>query len=422
MTINRLMAAVLAGAVVAAAQPLTSDIASAQSAECARLSAQLSKARRSSSGKKNRNYRKWNKAARQQRAALSRAEAQARRSGCNGGIFSSPKQVCRGLNKKIRRMQANLAKLERGRDRFDGNSRGNPREVHRIRAKLRRMRCGQDNVRVARLSERGTWRAASQPDTQPRRRSRGLFGLLFDAEPRRVRRARIEPDYDDPRFNDRRDDPNSFNNRWDFEQGERRSRYSYSAPGFGGGNYRTLCVRTCDGYYFPISFKTNSYNFARDQAVCAAMCPAADVRLYVHRNPGQESEEMVSVDGEPYVEMTNAFAYREKFNPSCTCGRVTSALTTLSVRGDGTGLTKITLAGDEFNLEKPQDIMRKSLPIPEMKLPADEDPDTVMNVEGRFVATTAARAARATGQPAEMAAGSKKRIRQVGTAFFPDQQ
>ena len=36
----------------------------------------------------------------------------------------------------------------------------------------------------------------------------------------------------------------------------------------GGGTYRTLCVRTCDGYYFPISFKVTRAKFNTDSIAC----------------------------------------------------------------------------------------------------------------------------------------------------------
>src|SRR5690606_1433081 len=47
-------------------------------------------------------------------------------------------------------------------------------------------------------------------------------------------------------------------------------------------NYRTLCVRTCDGYYFPISYSTIPSRFAEDERVCQRMCPAAEVMLFAH--------------------------------------------------------------------------------------------------------------------------------------------
>src|SRR5690606_7810279 len=68
------------------------------------------------------------------------------------------------------------------------------------------------------------------------------------------------------------------------------------------GSYRTMCVRTCDGYYFPISFATSPANFARDEQACRARCPGARVELYTHA-PTAESDSMISMTGMPYEEL-----------------------------------------------------------------------------------------------------------------------
>src|SRR6266540_3435428 len=41
----------------------------------------------------------------------------------------------------------------------------------------------------------------------------------------------------------------------------------YRRPSPYARTYRTLCVRTCDGYYFPISYATNRSHFKTDAAV-----------------------------------------------------------------------------------------------------------------------------------------------------------
>jgi hypothetical protein len=38
------------------------------------------------------------------------------------------------------------------------------------------------------------------------------------------------------------------------------------------GSYRTICVRMCDGYYFPISTSTSRRGFASDEARSQASC------------------------------------------------------------------------------------------------------------------------------------------------------
>ena len=82
---------------------------------------------------------------------------------------------------------------------------------------------------------------------------------------------------------------------------------------------RTLCVRTCDGYYFPISFSTTKKYFEADEATCQRLCPAGDASLYYHSRR-QGPEQMVSIAGTPYSDLENAFRYRTVLDRSCTCG------------------------------------------------------------------------------------------------------
>ncbi len=87
------------------------------------------------------------------------------------------------------------------------------------------------------------------------------------------------------------------------------------------GTYRTVCVRTCDGYYFPISYSTVPNRFADDQHACQRECPAAEAVLYSYRNPGEDINQAVSISGQPYTELPNAFHYRKEFTAACSCRR-----------------------------------------------------------------------------------------------------
>jgi hypothetical protein len=97
------------------------------------------------------------------------------------------------------------------------------------------------------------------------------------------------------------------------------------APGVPGdlgaqsGTYRTVCVRSCDGGYFPISFATVPARFPDDERTCKALCPAAEANLFSYRNPGEDINAAVSINGQPYTQLPNAFHYRQEFNPSCAC-------------------------------------------------------------------------------------------------------
>jgi len=85
------------------------------------------------------------------------------------------------------------------------------------------------------------------------------------------------------------------------------------------GTFHTVCVRTCDGYYFPISYSTVQSRFADDERSCQRLCPAAEVALYSFHNPGEAMEQAVSASGQLYTALPNAFHYRKEFTAACSC-------------------------------------------------------------------------------------------------------
>jgi len=87
-----------------------------------------------------------------------------------------------------------------------------------------------------------------------------------------------------------------------------------------GYGYRTLCVRSCDGYYFPISSVASRSRFGLDADLCRASCPNADVSLYI-APIGQDPETATTIDGgATYGQLANAYKYRQnKPDPACAC-------------------------------------------------------------------------------------------------------
>lgn len=83
--------------------------------------------------------------------------------------------------------------------------------------------------------------------------------------------------------------------------------------------YRTVCVRLCDGYYFPVSFSTLPNHFQRDEDACQSKC-AAPAKLYYHQNPGAGMEQAVAAStNEPYTQLKTAFRYRKEYMAGCSC-------------------------------------------------------------------------------------------------------
>jgi Protein of unknown function (DUF2865) len=84
------------------------------------------------------------------------------------------------------------------------------------------------------------------------------------------------------------------------------------------GRYRTVCVRLCDGFYYPIHYSIYGSMVAQDAEQCQQNC-AAPAELYVYRNPGQEIEQAISLNGSPYMDLPVALEYRKKYVQGCSC-------------------------------------------------------------------------------------------------------
>jgi hypothetical protein len=114
----------------------------------------------------------------------------------------------------------------------------------------------------------------------------------------------------------------SFFSLWEDEDSSFDRGYANTPPGAQSNlpfaSYRTMCVRTCDGFYFPISFSTLGSRFPEDESKCKSQC-AAPAELYVYKNPGEEVEQMVSITGEPYNNLKNAWRHRKQYIKGCSC-------------------------------------------------------------------------------------------------------
>jgi hypothetical protein len=199
---------------------------------------------------------------------------------------------------------------------------------------------------------------------------------------------------------------------------------AYANGGFGNqdflqgpvevGTYRTLCVRTCDGYFFPISFSTVRSAFQSDAQICQQMCPAARVELYVHFNPGQESEQAVSLTGQPYTSLPTAFRYRTEVDPNCTCrtGGATAASTNYYPSVDA---ALASLRSTRTLADDPAAVIPTPVPIPRPEF--SEDPETLANRAGGLVPEpTAPLPAEAAVADLNLTGGRDVRV--VGPAYY----
>jgi hypothetical protein len=175
-----------------------------------------------------------------------------------------------------------------------------------------------------------------------------------------------------------------------------------ATPSYGNGTYRTLCVRTCDGYYFPVSFSTTSEHFPEDARTCEALCPGTETRLFYYENPGGGPENMTAITGEPYSSLPNAFKYRTSIDSACTChpaGSSTVATTTT------TGPGGLAVADDP------------SAPLPRARPAPGEDPETIADRIGYYVPHAAA--APEIAGPTSIGPDGRP-VRVVGPAYWGD--
>ena len=83
-----------------------------------------------------------------------------------------------------------------------------------------------------------------------------------------------------------------------------------------GGSY-LVCVRACDGGFFPVSYVGDRDSLAK---ICQALCPNAETQLY-SMPFGGTIEDSVSMSGMPYGMLPNAGKFEQAFDQSCSCRR-----------------------------------------------------------------------------------------------------
>ena len=96
---------------------------------------------------------------------------------------------------------------------------------------------------------------------------------------------------------------------WGFNEGSRREQR---------GSGRALCVRLCDGYYYPASNSGGGHGLRGVAASCENTC-ATPARLFFDQSGGEHPEEMTDLSGARYKDLPAAFRYRQEYVASCKC-------------------------------------------------------------------------------------------------------
>lgn len=253
--------------IVAAALTATADASFAQNAECARLQQAIASIPSADPTE----VQKYAAAAQRQRAELDRTISYSRSIGCGRRQFlffgDPPPAQCPALEQQISRMQANYEQLAGQVQQLSGDA--------------------QRRALAAR------YEANCRPGAQ---QPRGFLDQLFGGS--------------DPRagLRDMPMDPNAGVPGDMPPPPEEATR----------GGTKAVCVRTCDGGFFPVSYGANRGNTANLEELCHALCPNAETQLFTY-SPSRDIDSAVSSTGQPYMSLPNALKYRTKFDPTCTC-------------------------------------------------------------------------------------------------------
>jgi hypothetical protein len=343
-----------AAAAAIAVSASAAAIAQAPNPACQRLEAQLTSLDRGNSDPTRADQiRRAEDAINRHQFEVDKLVSQGRRLGCeNSGffsIFSNPPPQCGSLNRQIDQQRSSLERLQNDFERLNGGTTERASQRQSLLIALGNNGCGQQYRSAALAGQQG-----------------GFFDRLF---------------------------------------GSNGGIFS-SAPGAMGGTFRTICVRTCDGFYYPISFATSQDRFRDDEQTCQRMCPASEVTLYTYHNPGEEVAQAVSLNGRLYTELPSAFAYRKALDKACSC-RKPGESWAAALKANG---TDDTVAPGDFVVTE-QNAKRLSQP----RIGADGKP---IRPDPRVNAPAAANPAPAADAPAETDP-AKRTVRTVGPTFLP---
>jgi Protein of unknown function (DUF2865) len=204
-----------------------------------------------------------------QQADLDRTVGQAHKAGCAGqgffALFSALSPQCGPITSQIQQMRGNLDRMISDLEQLKNGNTGQEGQRRALIGQLAQNNCGAQYTAAA-----NSWGGPQ-----------GFFDALFGGG------TIVNPGGD-------------------------------GAP---SGTYHTVCVRACDGFYFPISYSTVPSRFGDDARSCQRLCPAAEAELYSFRNPGENMEQAVSISGQPYTALPNAFRYRKEVTAACSCRR-----------------------------------------------------------------------------------------------------
>lgn len=209
-------------------------------------------------------------AAERQRVEIARLTGYYRSIGCEQrgpfSLFGGAPPECGSISQRIQQLEANYSAI--------ASQAGDP---GRLDIRRRELQAAIDQTC-----------ATGQPEAGPR----GFFESLFGAP----RGGRVQDNPAGGAPPDIAEQP----------EGERP---------LGGG--RLVCVRSCDGFFFPLSAAPGGRQNADE--MCQALCPGSETTAFSMSGSDDALSRAVSLRGKPYSTLPNAFRYQKAFDESCSC-------------------------------------------------------------------------------------------------------
>ena len=262
----------------------------AQSAICRQIESELASLGRGGGAAQSGQYARQAAAARSRLGAVQGTMSSI---GCNSGGFlfgPQPPAQCAGLRAQAAALSGSIAQLE-GASRQASNGSGARRS--QLLAALDANNCrggGRQQIAIA-----------QQPAPQPApQRPRGFFEALFGG-------GQSQPTYATETVPQRAEilDP-----ALEQKKTEEKARKSV-------GGSMPVCVRTCDGFFFPVNYQ-GAGDDDQYAEVCQASCPASTAELY-WMQAGADLDTAATEDGKRYTALPTAFSYRKSYDPACSC-------------------------------------------------------------------------------------------------------
>lgn len=361
-----------------------SGSAQARTSKCVQLERQLASLSSGRSGASS-----YQRAIRNQERQISTVNRQLRSNRCSGR--SSSTSTCRRLKSLSSKMNRNLKTLKARERKLSRNSGGSSAKRKRIEKSMRSNKCSQRTQRVAKQGNTGILgqlfgssnsarnsRRAVYTDNR-RRNNFNLLQQIFGAPNRG--------------YSGLNDSSNTRNRRLDRQFWSTSRRYGRN------NTVRTLCVRKCDGYYFPVSFSTDVVGIDDDTLACANLCPGQAMELYSHDTNNETPDQMRStIDGTAYADLELAYAYRESYNPACACNHK------LLDRRDNIDVPNSALKAE---------YIRSVVPSPGSTVPKQRPTQSKVSYLGEQI--------RLSRSPLYRDARESRHVRVVGDEFFPTQ-